>query len=543
MGKTLDYGTEPEQIVQLFKSDFGREPEIWEKLEKGTLSETIAARQGTSQVAAPVKPTTTTPTPTTPNVGGLANRLRATQETQQHPAVRQATARLNAHGINLEDKMPSHYTPEMKAKAINNVTNGVESIHRQFPGMDQLSRHHGMTYRLQGPQVLGRGQLMGQYHPPETQGNTGPNPKIEINNSGEQTLFHEHFHFLDHAAAGMAPRMRATNTPNHPLRAFAQELQNHPIRQAAQNAEIQAAVRSGNPEAINHAMYRNQEDEVAARWFNSHMNYLHGRSGADPTAEAYDPVENEGWTPEHHEYFGGKLRDILKQHKMTRSFGEYLDRLHKALEETRQGRPLPGTQRATRMPQGYKVPRKITRPGVRGSTLWWYDEKGNVRYGPKPVQKGPPKDEPQHVKDYLQSERPWSFMSAYSESRPTDQNDQLHSQLGKELQANPDHEVYPSRGYYTDEQGQLREEPSYLVIGMTTKSALPIGQKYGQNTVLTHHGMFDVNRKTLAPIKYKRVESYDLPKDIPQTVVLTQPSHVTVVVQTGQPVPFGPSRV
>src|SRR5256885_5077841 len=84
MGKTLDFGTEPEQIVQLFKSDYGREPKIWEILEKArNLTEAIAAKQGTSpSVAAPEKPPTvapvkpppqpTTPNPPTSNVGGLA---------------------------------------------------------------------------------------------------------------------------------------------------------------------------------------------------------------------------------------------------------------------------------------------------------------------------------------------------------------------------------------------------------------------------------------------------------------------------------------
>lgn len=808
MSIELDFGQEPPIIKSLFTEDFGTEPDIWQELEKG-LADRIAQVQGTkpppSQQTPAVHEAVPKPSPLHQRVAQARTQHDVTTQAKNHPMVQAATQRVNNEGIQVEDKMPANYTAEQRAQAIHNVANGVQFMHQQFPGMSSLAQRENLKYTLQGPQRMQGGELMGMYHGNEEQ------PRIEINNAAEQTLWHEHAHFLDHAITGYDSV--GTRTLGHPLRDFTTELQNHPVRKAKMAEELAQAKAQGNPaELMNHVLYRHQPEEVFARFFNSHMHYLHQKHGTGQTSEAYEPEYNENWTPEHHEHFGPKLREILRQHELTRSFAESMDeltkaiRVHqageiahettgplantpyseykptryakpkttvqqtatppakvhgipalsrpvsapdvkpwlenlvlnkdpgkftnpqdasssssvlnirkrgskwhaanaekvlqrhttpgytprilgrgtfamaldlgdkvarmtsfkqdrvphpwmvqpvekgnsgflnweivpkvhhideqryrrgvdkeyarqiindraalqhrivdsghefhdatsmnwgyhngvptvidpgavreimpeakdylkwkieeqrrshlerrgivekslepyvltKALEETRQGRPLPGTQRAVRTPSAYKIPRKITRPGVRGSTLWWYDERGNVRYGPRPVQREPKQEEPERVKDYLESEKAWSFMSAYSESRSPDQNAQLHAQLGRELR-DSEYQVFPSKGYYTDPQGQLQEEPSFLVFGLTTKSALPLGQKYGQQSVLTHHGLFDINNKTLAPIRYKRVEMYDIPKDVPQSVIMTSPQHVTLVVDTGQPVPF-----
>src|SRR5438874_49488 len=265
----MDFGQESVDIINLFKSDYGSEPEIWEDLEKArNLTEAIAAKQGTSpSVAAPEKPPTvapvkpppqpTTPNPPTSNVGGLANRLGGISAIKNHPLVRGATTRLNKLGIRVEDNMPAHYTPEIRAQAMDNVANGVDFLHKQFPGMEGIHRQHGMTYNFQGPQIVqGGGQLMGQYHEPGSKGNTETTPKIELNATAEQTLWHEHAHFLDHVMSGMQPRGSAITTRGHPMRALVREMQMHPVHMNQSNRELQAAVRSGDQDKINHVLYK-----------------------------------------------------------------------------------------------------------------------------------------------------------------------------------------------------------------------------------------------------------------------------------------------
>lgn len=56
-------------------------------------------------------------------------------------------------------------------------------------------------------------------------------------------------------------------------------------------------------------------------------------------------------------------------------------------------------------------------------------------------------------------------------------------------------------GHYTDTtSGQTLTEPSFLVSGLDAHTAIGLGGKYAQNSVITHQGLHDIQHQTLAPM-------------------------------------------
>ena len=89
------------------------------------------------------------------------------------------------------------------------------------------------------------------------------------------------------------------------------------------------------------------------------------------------------------------------------------------------------------------------------------------------------------LRRYMRSETPFGVVSAYK-GRSKKQNQRAHGDLMAELQRRgySPGQIRPLMGQYFGEQGEMKAEKSYLVLGMSFEDAQELGQLFGQQSVI-----------------------------------------------------------
>src|SRR5436309_5848130 len=143
------------------------------------------------------------------------------------------------------------------------------------------------------------------------------------------------------------------------------------------------------------------------------------------------------------------------------------------------------------------IPKKKKLPNVVGhweDGIWVHHSEQGVKEA-KRLQKAYSHQELEQLLE--RNAQPWTFLTAHHKDRNPEQNQSNHQRLYSDLQARGYNPI-PTTGHYTYQEGnqnQSSQEPSYLVPGMSTPEAIELGHRYGQESVLTHEGLFNVGNK------------------------------------------------